>query len=135
MTSSLLSRLEALTSPSREIDAEIALANAWKRIPPPAGLVGTSDWCSPKDYVYGGPPFYTASIDTTLTLLPEGCDWAVCLCGDSYAAVVDMDPTGYVGDLLHGPGASFAATPAIAVLIAIMKAKEESPALPSKDKP
>jgi hypothetical protein len=123
MTSSLLSRLEALTEPSRKIDVEIYRALVEPLAEPFKEYVG-SVWTSASSSIHV--PRFTASIDAALTLVPEGCDWAICLCGDSYAAVVDMDPTGYVGDLLHGPGASFAATPAIALLIAIIKAKEES---------
>src|SRR5882672_6589194 len=61
----LLSRLQAAAGPSRELDAEIALANGWKKSDP------QGYWCAPDGDVWATPPRYTESIDAALTLLPE----------------------------------------------------------------
>lgn len=129
MTSSLLSRLQSLTGPDREIDAEIALAFGWTHTKLPRDgraywrKPGVTDWW---DRVSNGPPRYTASIDAALMLLPDETPWQM-----------QTSPNGsfnaYVWDV---PGESNA-TPAIALCIAFEKAKEESknlPAPPSEDK-
>ena len=57
----LIARLEALTEPSREVDAEIAV------------LVGGGA----SKYAAGFEPHYTASIDAATTLVPEGWGRAI----------------------------------------------------------
>ena len=107
MTDSLLSRLQALTEPSREIDAEIALANGWTYI-----KCGDLRLWSNSDGP-GAMPHYTGSIDAALTLVPRGAIW---ICGGHVRAYW-ADVSGYSGS---GP------TPAIALLIAIRSMQEES---------
>lgn len=111
----LIERLEALTEPSREIDDEIAAAFAWTLVDDIECL-----WRGPVGQVQQT-PCYTGSLDAALTLLPEGCeDWTVCRDGkrglDCWASIgaQDMAP------------AFTAETPAIALLIAIMKARTSS---------
>lgn len=63
MTDSLLSRLQALTEPSREIDAEIALANGWKQL---SHDLWIDDGCQ----CHTAPPRYTEIINDALRLVP-----------------------------------------------------------------
>jgi hypothetical protein len=108
MTDPLLSQLEALTGPSHEIDAEIALANGWRKNP--GGLC----WLQPDGRLYDFPPRYTASIDAALTLAPADMSWQIGRGISGYYARMGKPHFFEV----EGP------TPAIALLIAIMKAKE-----------
>lgn len=110
MTDSLLSRLQALTEPSRKIDAEIALANGW--INAPLCEDSIYQWRKPKGGWFVDVPHYTGSLDATLTLW-DGCVWSVSRFSDAYQATVSVHSA-------HGP------TPAIALLIAIRMAQEES---------
>jgi hypothetical protein len=95
----LIHRLKAAPGPSRELDAEIAM---WFRHPHSNGrkIIGVID-----------PPHYTESIGVALTLLTWKTSWNVGSYLDQYVASV--------GDFTE-PGV----TPAIALVIAIMKAKE-----------
>jgi hypothetical protein len=110
MTDSLLSRLRSLTAPSREIDAEIALANGWQ------ATFAHTVWMSPDKQLDHEPPRYTESLDAALTLKPADCRWKV---GDWYNAYADITLAN--GVKLRAD----ASNPAIALLIAIMKAKAE----------
>lgn len=118
MTDSLLSRLQSLTEPSREIDAEIALATfPWLKDCPRDDRDGDPGWITKDGRTYA--PRYTESLDAALTLVPQMSVWC-------------LEQTAFVGGFTfeiwlrergsagHGP------TAAIALLIAIMKAKEES---------
>jgi hypothetical protein len=119
----LLSRLQSLTAPDRDIDGEI-----FERF----GNINEqhcSDWCSMngrtdltrKDFIRAWAPLFTGSLDAALTLLPEGCeDWTVCR--DSKRG---LDCWASIGGQDMAP-AFTAETPAIALLIAILKANEES---------
>lgn len=139
MTDSLLSRLEALTEPSREIDAEVALANGWRKNP--GGLC----WLQPDGRLYDFPPRYTASIDAALKL-------ALPFDGKGRGLWIKLNE--FAGS--HGSGKScwhaelygidneqefkywgMHPLPAVALLIAIMKAREETilPVPSSEDKP
>lgn len=75
---SLIKRLESLTSPDREVDAEIAKAIGWESVPWEfAGRCGLT-WYAPLNSVgRPQPQNYTGSIDAALTLVPEGCVWAL----------------------------------------------------------
>jgi len=77
-THSLITRLESLTEPSREVDALVHQASQPE-------LADMSTGCAP-GWLTGGEhkflikvPEYTASIDAALTLVPEG--WFVHECG------------------------------------------------------
>lgn len=117
----LLSRLSAATGPSRELDAEIALANGW--------MISGYDrdnqaayprWRSPTGQICPNVPRYTESIDAALTLVPERAGWKLASWfKDGYAADVHL-PNGVI---TRGEGT----TPAIALVIACLKAKEEKP--------
>jgi hypothetical protein len=113
MTESLLTRLSALTGPDRTIDEEIALAFGWTKtnsaIPPSSA---DPYWRSPRGQICPNVPLYTASIDAALTLVPRGAIWSVGGHVGAYWADVSVH---------SGSGA----TPAIALLIAILRAQEE----------
>ena len=114
---SLLSRLQSATGPSRELDAEIALANGWMR--------GNVYWHDPAGKIFpDDPPRYTESIDAALTLFPESWTyWELRSPGHrtSFSAgiyrLIGDDEQQATG---HG------ATPALALLVAVERAKEES---------
>lgn len=58
----LIKRLEALTGPSREVDAEIAKAIGW---------VKYITWTSPNGRIYADCPNFTNSLDAAMTLVPK----------------------------------------------------------------
>ena len=108
----LLSRLSAATGPSRELDAEIALANGWTH-----NIYDRPTFKDPSGQPHALPPRYTESIDAALTLMPEGCTWEITT---GFEARVWPNKTAW-------PSCGGAeSTPAIALVIAIHKAKEES---------
>lgn len=124
----LLSRLQALTEPSREIDAEI-----FERF----GKVNEDhcrSWCAMdgrtnlkrKDFIRAWAPSYSESLHAALTLVPGG--WTVGVHSDCNGRwFAEMRQCG-VGTHISWPSAgnARAVNGAIALLIAIMKAKEES---------
>jgi hypothetical protein len=117
MIESLLSRLEALTEPSREIDDEIAAAFGWTLIDD-----DECSWRSPAGKIQQS-PCYTKSLDAALTLL-----------GERPCVLKIMNANGKSEARVGGaPGEGFVITggehtlPSVALLIAIMKAKEETP--------
>lgn len=121
MTSSLLSRLQSLTGPDREIDVEIALAvHPWLKDCPRDDRDGDPGWMTKDGRVYA--LRYTASIDAALTLMPEGAQWEVGSGSDGFMATIYVD-TGSDVAVIEWFGA---ATPAIALLITILKTQEES---------
>lgn len=107
-----LSRLQALTGPDREVDAEIALENGWTR-------TEFGNWQSPSGGYWSGPPRYTESLDAALTLVPDGASWELgtYITTGAYRSYVLTDEQGFSG---------YGHTPAITLLIAIRKAKEEA---------
>jgi hypothetical protein len=142
----LITRLKALTGPSREIDAEIALeVHPWLRDCPRDDRDGDPGWMTKDGRTYASR--YTASIDAALTLAPK--DWAATVTsfsnlGDPQTGERTEQRLGkaslwqnYDGHRKHT--CERAATPAIALLIAIMQAKQaakqEMDTKPSEDKP
>jgi hypothetical protein len=125
LTDSLLSRLQALTEPSREIDEEIAAAFGWVCIDEVECL-----WLGPageRQQV----PHYTASIDAALTLL--GNDYAIddtMIWPGQPARITIVGVRFWKGEYWHeakdGRWEAQGATAAIALLIAIMKTKEDT---------
>ncbi len=129
----LLSRLQSATGPSRDLDAEIALANGWtyQKLKPENGRGGDSKpyWRKPSETKYyirekQGPPCYTESIDAALTLLPK-----------NYGFMLRYNETvlgrrascSLLGDAnLSDTWEARGVTPALALLIAICRAKEDS---------
>lgn len=135
MTESLLSRLSSLTEPSREIDAEIALADCpWLKDCPRDDRDGEPGWMTKDGRVYA--PRYTESLDAALTLVPEGLGISIGrplpkYCNGWYAELFaegwGNDPNLYWSDGARPRGKDdYRSSPAIALLIALEKAKEES---------
>lgn len=64
-------RIEAAEGACRELDAEIAKLVGWERDT-------HLNWRRPDGKLVNGTqiPAFTKSIDSALTLVPEGCDWA-----------------------------------------------------------
>lgn len=112
--SELIAALERADGPSRELDsaicAEMGLENwtaaEWAEA---VSGVGREHWSIP-----GSLP-YTSSIDAALTLVPEGCYWAVYRSGMAYVKPDEDGPQ--ERDL------AAAATPALALCIAALKAR------------
>lgn len=118
----LIERLEALSAPCREVDAEIAFATGWR--------MSYGAWFTPEQasaarkarksiWTYGGISnslAYTASIDAAMTLVPEGCGVAIfraTIAGASRAELENLAGHEFCAD---------ATTPAIALCIAALKA-------------
>ena len=117
----LLFRLSVATASSRKLDAEIALANGWIAPSVQDKMSFYSDasncWRGPVGQIEVEPPRYTESIDAALTLVPEGCTWEITT---GFEARVWPNKTAWP---CCGGSES---TPAIALVIACLKAKEES---------
>lgn len=136
--SDLIARLEAAEEGSRELDAEIELSRR-KFL----GIIVGAGWAA--NYVLDkGPvlgwiwdgknltsqlkaPHYTTSIDAALTLVPEGVQWCwkVERHHDEFSAVLTF--WAGIGEKHSGPFvAGDAATPALALCAAALKARQES---------
>jgi hypothetical protein len=110
---SLLSRLQS-EGPSRELDAEIALANGWMQ--ERDSFVGDC-WKSPQGRWQAAPPRYTDDIEAVRRdLLPKDVFWDVGFYAKGFRAEI------WTSEVYAGESK---ATPAIALLIAIEEAKEE----------
>lgn len=131
----LLSRLSAATGPSRELDADL-----WEHF----GMVDERHcrhWCSMDGrtdltremFIRTWAPEYTQSIDAALTLVPKGWDWNLSsaniaiICrdyNDDYSKVFwSQKPNEKRIGFEKAKGT--VATPAIALVIACLKAKED----------
>jgi hypothetical protein len=118
--SDLLSRLQSATGPSRELDAEIALANGWTKhrlSKTQQYIAGEYEWRGPTGQICPNVPRYSESIDAALTLMAEDLYWEIGRHSKGYWAEVY--------DEIVSQGKT-EATPAIALLIAIERAKENS---------
>jgi len=126
MTSDLITRLSKLDAPDREVDAQIEVAV--RRIEAARSGLAEEYWAnwqaSPDGTVYdphtrySSQPF-TASVDAAIALAERvlpGWGWLTQNCGSPKAIVVKDD------DIYE----TQAATPAIALLIALLRAKEAS---------
>jgi len=99
----LIAKLEAATEGSRELDREVAKAvYGWKRV-------------QPGYYV----PRFTQSLDAALTLVPEGWEWFKPQ--NNYQS--DKPRIEIFGPIDYQVAA--AATPALAICIAALKAREQ----------
>lgn len=116
--SDIISRLEALTGPSRELGDEVLRAYGWTT-PTGGGWPNDRFWSQPNGQTYGGVgerPDPTASVDAALALLPDD-SWEWNLAWNSGFGFAEVgDPT------LHMEGEH--KTPAIALCIASLRARE-----------
>ena len=63
MTRELIEKLRAAT-PSRELDAEVAVALGWKHL-------DSVVWLTPDNEVWSSPAYFTSSLDAARTAVPE----------------------------------------------------------------
>lgn len=115
---SLISKLEAATGPSRELDCEIALAVGWGSEDQRAELRKYTDHAS-RIFVAReiGVPRYTGSLDAALTLVPDGRPWSI---------GTILHGGGYVSCLDRQAKTSKGATAPLALVIASLKALHHS---------
>ena len=114
---SLIKRLEALTGPSREVDAEIAKATGWTAVPWEfEGARGVA-WYASGPEAYKECPHFTGSIDAALTLMPATLKNTILL-QTSSPAKAGFGRDGKKFTYLEG------ATAPIALCIAALKARE-----------
>lgn len=126
---SLIERVEAATEGSRELDKVIWLActsgatrDKWSYIHKATGRECTVDETRDATGRLIIVPEYTTSIDAALTLMPEGQDWS--LFSDNGTAMAGCMPASEDGcDMTDTPGA----TPALALLAAILRARQTEP--------
>ncbi|WP_156416620.1 MULTISPECIES: hypothetical protein [unclassified Sphingopyxis] len=117
---SLIERIEAATGPDRELDLDIARLQGvvvLKRNHEDTANYETTHWR------------YTASIDAAMTLVPEGFCWTVavywCEGEDKppyFADCADL-PAMQAGDFQVPIHEAWAATPALALVAAALKAR------------
>lgn len=126
--SDLISRVEKASGPDGDLEAEIWLActpgatrDKWSYIHKATGRECTVDETRDATDRLIIVPSYTTSIDAALTLLPEGLDWLV-----RTGERADGDqPYGHVFDgARFGIGEAEAATPVLALLAAILRARQ-----------
>ncbi len=129
----LLTRLEQATEGSRELDVEIYLNTfpAFLVSKEPDGYIyinytGTALTPIWEDFHSHHAPRYTTSIDAALTQLPEGFGYAVETRPHSNQDKSDVPAIAWVSRLRDEPSIpSIAATPALALCIAIRKAVQD----------
>lgn len=117
----LIEELEKATGPDRMLDKEIGEYLGWKVFA--AGVAtagGDPHWVCNTPMGRGALPAFTSSIDAALTLVPEG--YGFYLRGDYSGAGAGLSfPDAYNVT----PGHVEAATPAIALCIAALRARQE----------
>lgn len=120
----LVERVEKATGPDRCIDAGVfaALHPELRRLPrEPNAFIGPDEWIKT-------PPFYTASLDAAVSLVPEGKFWIA-----GYGRMRRGEPLGGA-TIYYGKGLAIgtmiaeaeAATPALALVAAALRARMES---------
>lgn len=109
-------RIAALEGPDRAVDAEVAVALGWQRLP-------DSDWFTPPNLTVrhhiSELPRWTASLDAAMSVVPEGC-----LTWHTGKHLKTSGGIGYI--VMPGvvdPFYVVAATPALALLSAAMQAR------------
>ena len=113
-TAELIEKLERADGPSRELDASIQRAFAGSP---------SDHWFADHKGVWvsdDSAPRYTASIDAALTLVPEGALWSAEAWDTNGVYPAHVRASAWV----LGAPRGYAATPAIALCIAALKAKE-----------
>ena len=130
----LADRIEAAGRPDRELDALIEIArNPYRQI-----IIGSKPGRFPQEPIYGpiselivmadmiadaiNAPAYTASIDAALTLVPDGHAWSVSNAARTPRA--NVWPLSPLRDI--PPKHTSAATPALAICAAALRAREEN---------
>ncbi|BEV44813.1 hypothetical protein [Afipia carboxidovorans] len=129
--SDLISRVEKASDGDRELDEAIALTlNIYVRERRGKDRqywfykVGGNDYERRSTHRYAGSdglPFYTASLDAVLTLLPEGWWWSAGVCRRENHASVGSEIGTVEGELIFE---TFGATAPLALLSAILRARQ-----------
>ena len=125
MREELISALEKATGPDRDLDGEIAAAvwgahTEWEQANYTMDIYLVVHWAPPHPYagMKEPCPAYTASIDAALTLVPDGARWCV-----GRYVVPDGEEASEYAARVDGPRFYDAASPAIALCIAALKAR------------
>ena len=126
----LIARLEVATAGSRELDIAVYEAIGWRR--KQFSKTAPTWLCPPDDgkriaiEPFNLLPCVTTSIDAALTLVPEGMEWALSNHGQTGAEQLCW--AGVFGSPFIGSECdSHAATPALALCIAALRAREAQP--------
>jgi hypothetical protein len=124
----LIKRLKEATKGSRELDAEIALAVGWTFEKWAEGRERKPYWRAPGETKYfnrfGFPPQFSRSLDAALTLVPEGMSGHVDIGKMSGIYQCGLWNGKFAQDVKENYGES-KATPALALVIAALKAREQ----------
>lgn len=122
--SSLIARVEGLSGPCRETELAI-----WRLVDPRAPEMEAANR-SPLPWMH----CYTESIDAALKLVPEGMIWGLANCGVS-DPVPDMQrATATVGQANDTSPPIEAATPAIALTAACLRARDRISTVPAANR-
>lgn len=117
----IIAALEAADGPDWDLNAGIARALGWELIEVSHTAGRTGAWKKPNGELMYAAPFFTASLDAALTLVPDDANWGV-----STPRQPNMSGKRYWASL-HGyggkPTGTYGATPAIALCIAALKAR------------
>jgi hypothetical protein len=145
----LIERIEQATGPDRRLDVQIEIATDPKR----RWIVGHEPGRFPRTPIYGtladlwewavdeskeppeiGGQRFTASLDAAMTLVPEGCLFMTCTLWDTGDSDHDKIGAGATvkrytvkggGRFFVGETAGLAATPALALCAAALRARKE----------
>ena len=124
----LADRVEKLTGPDRDLEAEIWLActpgatrNKWSYVHKATGRECTVDETRDATGRFITVPSFTASIEAALTLLPEGWWWSAGVCRRENHASVGSEIGTVEGELIFE---TFGATAPLALLAAILRARQ-----------
>lgn len=110
----LAERCERAEGPNRELDAAIAVANGALRVHLVDGHA-TAFYANAASPL----PFYTASLDAAMSLVPEGWFWRVDQGRNAGGACFKIDG--------HEQIFTLAATPALALIAAALRALSDTP--------
>ena len=110
----VIERLEKATGPCRELDKAIllALGYSWR---------GMAYWFRDDSHAWEGNTHFTVSIDAALTLRPDGALYAI----ETYDSNGIYPEHVRASAWVQGAARAFAATPALAICIAALKARHD----------
>jgi hypothetical protein len=128
----LAERVEALTGADREVDKIIDGALGWAKTPNPTNAGGLIDMMNGPDgrTIRRTTPAFTASLDAAMSLVPDGCLFMARTLWDGdktagSAVVFHYAPTETQGLRYDGQSDAIAATPALALTAAALRARAE----------
>ncbi len=114
----LAERVEQASEASRPLDADVALTQGWHELP-------GDNWIGPLGQI--AVPAYTASLDAAMTLVPEGCGFLLTATShERWAQIVRESKLDDGTPLIGGMASSKAATPALALTAACLRARAAS---------